>query len=825
MTPLKRVFLAGFLAATLAAPTAAAPRQLVPNRRVEVVAELSYPSLARAAAQSRMLAAVAIRHHRLALRAPASASYLRALASEQRALATHLVETIPGAHVRWRYGVVLNGFAVDLPSADVSRLAEIPGIARVYPSVLYHSELSRSPGLIGADKLWGPGFSSAGNGIKVGILDEGVDQTHPFFNPSGFEFPRGFPKGQRRYTTAKVIVARAFAPRSPKWRFAARPFDPDFSFHGTHVAGIAAGDYGLTAGAVTGLSGVAPNAYIGNYKVLTIPTESGAGLDGNSAEIVAGIEAAVRDGMNVINLSLGEPEIEPSRDIVVKAIDAAADAGVVPVIAAGNDFNDVGGGSIGSPGSARKAITAAAVTKDKTIADFSSGGPTPISLQLKPDVSAPGVGVLSSVPRGEGLWAKLDGTSMATPHVAGAAALLLQRHPTWSVDQLKSALVLTADPVFTASGPRREVPTDREGGGLVDLPRANDPLVFATPSSLSFGLVRPGAHLTRSIGLTDAGGGAGTWAASVEQQTSENRIAISVPATVDVPGVVTVSINAQPGAPEKKLTGFVLLTRGADQRRIPYWLRVDAPALGREPRVRLRRPGAYRGNTAGKPALVESYRYPENPIGLGVPAQLSGPEQVFRVRLRHSVPNFGVAVMDQDPGVSIEPRVVVAGDENRLVGYTGLPVNLNPYTALFQLPEPVVGAVRPLAGMYDIVFDSQNAATAGPFRFRFWIGDVTPPTIKLLSHTVTLRSRLQLRLADRGSGVDPRSLVASIDGRAKTVRYSTGTRKATISIGNLVAGRHQLVFRASDYQEAKNMEDVAQILPNTRLLRTTFRVA
>ena len=162
--------------------------------------------------------------------------------------------------------------------------------------------------------------------------------------------------------------------------------------------------------------------------MLTVPTAN-FGLNGNAPEIAAGIEAAVRDGMDVINLSLGEPEIEPSRDLVVAAIDAAADAGVVPVIAAGNDFDDFGYGSVCSPGSAAKAITAAAVTKQLAIASFSSGGPTPVSLAMKPDVSAPGVDITSSVPPHAGTWASFSGTSMATPHVAGAAALLLQRHP------------------------------------------------------------------------------------------------------------------------------------------------------------------------------------------------------------------------------------------------------------------------------------------------------------------------------------------------------------------------------------------------------------
>ena len=85
------------------------------------------------------------------------------------------------------------------------------------------------------------------------------------------------------------------------------------------------------------------------------------------------------------------------------------------------------------------------------IASFSSSGPTPISLQMKPDVSAPGVEIVSSVPSHEGNWATFSGTSMAAPHVAGAAALLAQRHPAWTVEQIKSALVQTGGPVYTGN--------------------------------------------------------------------------------------------------------------------------------------------------------------------------------------------------------------------------------------------------------------------------------------------------------------------------------------------------------------------------------------
>ena len=135
--------------------------------------------------------------------------------------------------------------------------------------------------------------------------------------------------------------------------------------------------------------------------------------------------------MNVINLSLGEPEIDPTRDFVVHAINGAAAAGVVPVVAAGNDFHPYGFGSISSPANASGAIAVAATTTSGQIASFSSAGPTPVSLLLKPDVSAPGVAITSSVPRTRAAsGGRCRGRAWPTPPVAGAAALLKEQHPT-----------------------------------------------------------------------------------------------------------------------------------------------------------------------------------------------------------------------------------------------------------------------------------------------------------------------------------------------------------------------------------------------------------
>src|SRR5262249_54060899 len=152
-----------------------------------------------------------------------------------------------------------------------------------------------------------------------------------------------------------------------------------------------------------------------------------------------------------------------------------------------------GKGSVGSPGNAPLAITAAASTTGRgfapdILADFSSIGPTPYSLQLKPDVTAPGVSVVSSVPAREGTWAAFSGTSMASPHVAGAGALRREQHPGWSVAQIKSALMTPGDPAYVDEARTIEGSPLNEGGGRIDLPRATAPLFFAAPSSLSFGL-------------------------------------------------------------------------------------------------------------------------------------------------------------------------------------------------------------------------------------------------------------------------------------------------------------------------------------------------
>jgi subtilisin family serine protease len=738
---------------------------------------------------------------------------------EQRTFLRELGSAVPAARVGWRYRIVANGFSVTLRDADLPRVRALPGVSEVLPSATYGERLDRTPGQIGAPLLWGPGLETAGQGIKIGIIDSGVDAEHPFFDPAGYKMPPGFPKGQKRFTTAKVVVARSFPPSGSRNASARLAFDEDESPHGTHVAGIAAGNAETPADGRV-VSGVAPRAYIGNYRVF-VPTPSGISPNANSPAIVAAIEAAVRDGMNVVNFSGGEPEIEPSRDIVARALDAAAAAGVVPVVAAGNDYNDFGAGSVSSPANSASAIAVAAVEiggspVKRVHASFSSVGPTTISLRLKPDVAAPGVDVRSSIPGG---WAFASGTSMATPHVAGAAALLVQRHPAWTPEQVKSALVQTGSDAVDEDG--KLVGPRFVGGGVVALGRADEPLLFARPTAVSLGLLERGSSSRASIDLADAGG-AGTWEVAKVVRTRVAGVQLTVPTTATVPGSLELAVAVGGSAPAGDLEGYVELRRGKNVRRIPYWGRVTAAALARHKTLVLERPGRVRGTTAGQTGLVSRYRYPESPSGVGVTTVLRGPERVYTLRLAKPVANFGVVITSRSRGARVEPRVVAGLDENRLTGVAALPVTSNPYLDQFHEPVPSAGALSPLPGSYAVVFDSPTRAGAGRFTFRYWVNDVTPPVVRLKTRAVDKGRPLKISATDAGSGVYPQSIIARVDGARYRIAFKNGV--VSIATGKLEPGTHRLSLRVSDYQEAKNTENVARILPNTRTLTTTFRV-
>ncbi|MER6153341.1 S8 family peptidase [Streptomyces hirsutus] len=349
----------------------------------------------------------------------------------------------------------LNADAVQTPHEDTPDLWKAvtdgdrtaSGIAHVWLDGVREAALDKSVAQIGTPKAWAAGYD--GKGVKIAVLDTGVDATHPDL------------KGQ-------VTASKNFTDSSNTG---------DKVGHGTHVASIAAGT-GAKAGST--YKGVAPGAKILNGKVLD---DSGFGDDSG---ILAGMEWAAAQGADVVNMSLGggdTAEIDPLEAAVNKL---SADKGILFAIAAGNS----GPKSIGSPGSADAALTVGAVDDKDKLADFSSTGPRIGDGAVKPDVTAPGVDITAASAKGNDIakevgekpagYMSISGTSMATPHVAGAAALLKQQHPDWTYTELKGAL--------TGSTKGGAYTPFEQGSGRVQVDKAIQQTVIADPASVSFGL-------------------------------------------------------------------------------------------------------------------------------------------------------------------------------------------------------------------------------------------------------------------------------------------------------------------------------------------------
>ena len=980
--------------------------------RVRVIVDLALPPLSTRGGRG---LSASIARRKLDFDSSSSRAYLARLERQQSIAAAQIHAAIPQARIGRRFQVVLDALTVSLPASELPALVRQPAVTKVYPSVAYTLTLDRSPSVIGADVLQRT-TGANGTGIKIGVVDDGIDQTNPFFNPAGFTYPAGFPRGIIDATTPKVIVARVFpGPNSgAPGRLAV---DPASSFHGTHVSGIAAGVAGTTAPAgadhptVTGLSGVAPRAWLGNYRVFTVPTP--VGHVANTPEIVAAFEAAVKDGMDVINFSGGGPQIDPANDALIEAVHDTAAAGVVTAISAGNDRDDFGLGSDGSPGTAPDAISVAATsnthvfspsldvtapgspdslvgipfigangsraplawgatdqqlvdvgtvvgTDDKpverhlcgpagaladprgtlpggslngaialvqrglcpfvekaeqarlagavgivisdnrsgeanlvpanlaipggSIADldgdhlraylaahggrttvrigrdpldletgrsgvitsFSSAGPTAFGHALKPDVSAPGGQILSAtLPNtSASRFAVFDGTSMAAPHVAGSAALLLQLHRNWTPEQVKSALVSTAGPAWGDTARTQEAPVTLEGGGLVALPRAADPELFTEPTSLSFedlSVLHGPASRGLLVRLSDAGGGAGTWQVQLEPQAATAGTAVDVSGAVDVPpggeAELAVVARAGAGAIEGENYGFIVLTKGGVTRRVPYLFLVSKPRLAGATVLPLLR--TQTGDTSTGTDRVEAYRYPAAPFGNypdQPPMNENGAETVYTTLLGRPAVNIGVSILDQAPGAHIDPWYLGSLDENTVQGDAGTPVDVNGLTYDYLVSIGAAGASFPRQGQYYVAVDSgvtpfTSRSAAGKYVLRSWVDDVTPPTLRLLTTRVAAgRPSLVFRTLDAQSGVDPISLLIGYQGVLVAASvFDVGTGLAVFGLPPtapaLRAGSVSMGMLSSDYQEAKNIDTVGpSIMPNTRTAAAKLHV-
>jgi minor extracellular serine protease Vpr len=297
----------------------------------------------------------------------------------------------PRARVTSEYDVSLNAVAVQLNGTPLATIAAAPMVQSAEYNALYYPNLSESYKIINASDAWtaAGGRSNAGAGIKIGDIDSGIEETHPFFDPTGFSYPPGFPKCDAedsnshrkdqdcKFVTPKVIVAKVFFNKARQQGFDAHAVEG----HGTHTAGIAAGVTGKTA-VVNGvniddMSGIAPGAWLGNYNVF--PDQVNESRHGaRSEDILNAVDAAIEDGMDVLNLSLGGG-FHGNNDLLSIGLDNAVEGGVVVAVAAGN--SGPGQGTLESPGRARKVITVGASTNQHFVGQpftYPAGGGTTV---------------------------------------------------------------------------------------------------------------------------------------------------------------------------------------------------------------------------------------------------------------------------------------------------------------------------------------------------------------------------------------------------------------------------------------------------------------
>jgi minor extracellular serine protease Vpr len=971
------------------------------ENRTRVIVTLEEPPLAEAAPRS-AFATVGTRR-KLNLATSFARSYLAGLDVSQQEAIAELRRELPEARVSRRYRLLLNGFAVSVPYAQLPDLLATGIGEKVYPSYTYVSSMNRGPSVIGAPQFAGI-TGAKGDGVKVAVVDDGIDHEHAFLAPTGLSYPPGFPKGPGGSTTPKVIVARGFAGPGAN----SAPIDRELSFHGTCVAGVIAGventdvpagrqgfcseEQGGCHPAVEDLSGVAPRAYVGNYRVFNVPLPLGGCCSGTTPEIVAAFEAAVADGMDVINFSGGGPQADPRTDALMPTVANVVRAGVVPVISAGNDRDFFGLGTAGSPATSPDAISVGAtanahvfdasmtvmtpgvsigripfvptdnippswITSNQRLLNvsslacdplpanslsgaialvtrggcpydqkenrvrtagaigmivvenrggdpgfalfsssggaisdldgarlrnamagtggalqirftreltevpttwagvptsFSAGGLTPFGHALKPDVMAPGANIISStLPENAGDPFSISaGTSFSAPHVSGAAALLLQRHPSWTPQQVKSALMSTAGPSFADSALTQEASVLVEGAGLVRVAAADSPLLFTDPQSLSFGYldVNAGAA-SRAVPVTvsDAGGGAGAWSVEVQAQVASPGATVeAAPFTLPSGGnaVVQMVARAAAGAPQGDNFGFVVLRRGGDVRRVPYAFSVTRPQLGNAQVTPLRR--VQTGDTRTGTDHASVYRWPTSPFAIlgifGVDPSVNddGREKVYSLQIPRQAVNAGVVV--ERPAIKLNTSIVSllssnqpihpwflgSQDENDVLGYAGIPNNSNGLMPDFLFNTGAAGGVFLPPGRYFVSVDSgrdlfSGRSLAGPYRLRSWVNDVRPPNVALITRRVSAgRPTIVARVRDAASGVDPLSLLLLFGtSQLGATSYDPETGVAVFSIPRdanpLEPGPEFMRVFASDNQETKNIHtEGVNPMPNSR---------
>ncbi|GLZ30295.1 serine protease [Lentzea sp. NBRC 105346] len=385
------------------------------------------------------------------------------------------------------------------------------GSSRVRLDRKVKASLDQSVPQIGAPAAWQAGYT--GKGVKVAVIDTGYDRAHPDLKDV-------------------VVAEKDFTGEGVQ----------DGNGHGTHVASTVAGQ-GVR------YRGVAPDARLVIGKALD---NDGSGTE---SDIIEAMEWAVESGARVVSMSLGSSSPSDGTDDMSLAVDNLSKKGVLFVIAAGNEGP---GASIGAPGAASSALTVGSVSKKDVMSEFSSRGPRSGDYAVKPDVVAPGEDITAA--RAGGGYVAYSGTSMATPHVAGAAALLAQQHPQWTGAEIKNSLTSSAHSV-TGS-------VYAQGNGRVDVARAVSQTVAASANA-SFSLVRwphgSGKPETRSVTYTNSGDAAVSLSLSFSSDAPAGVLTLSADkVTVPARGTASVELRSNPGLLKVgKFSGRVVASAGS----------------------------------------------------------------------------------------------------------------------------------------------------------------------------------------------------------------------------------------------------------------------
>ncbi|MEU6658941.1 S8 family serine peptidase [Streptomyces sp. NPDC046821] len=407
--------------------------------------------------------------------------------------------------------------------------------------------LDRSTAQVHAPEAWAEGYD--GKGTKVAVLDTGVDAEHPDL-------------------VGRVGEAKNFTDSSTT---------DDRQGHGTHTASTVGGSGAASDGRK---KGVAPGTSLLIGKVLN---DQGYGQD---SWIIAGMQWAVDQKADVVSMSLGNPSIGDCSDPMAQATkQLSQNTHTLFVVAAGNAGPNTE--TVSSPGCVPGVLTVGAVDRDDTTAGFSSRGPVAVTHTLKPEISAPGVGISAANAGGRGVYAyqTMSGTSMATPHVAGAAAVVRQAHPDWTAQQIKADLVSSARTGGQVAG------ADQTGGGVLDVFAAVHQKVLSAPAVQAGSYNWPqsaadrntvqvpftntsGTDLKLSLRVGDVHGNDGSDVHSGIVKLDEGKVTVPAGATIQVPLRIDPTVQlkaAQYGA----VTGRILATGDDVHVSVPVTLYVQ----------------------------------------------------------------------------------------------------------------------------------------------------------------------------------------------------------------------------------------------------------